>query len=69
MGADLLDVERATDHGLESVVADTRFGDVKLLVAQVPDARRETQAQKVLQHKDMIGKAAEGVVPILESSS
>nr|QIQ10641.1 hypothetical protein HKOLGJPJ_00042 [uncultured bacterium] len=57
MGADMFDVERATDHRLECVIDGVAFRDVELSVAQVADARRETEAQQVHQPEDVIGEA------------
>ena len=57
MGADVLDVERAADHGLQCVIGGIAFRDVELGVAQVADARREAEAQQVHQREDVIGEA------------
>ncbi len=40
MGADVLDVERAADHGFQRVIGGVALRDVELGVAQVADARR-----------------------------
>ena len=41
MGADVLDVERAADHGFQRVIGGIALRDIELGVAQVADARRE----------------------------
>ncbi len=45
MGADVLDVERAADHGFQRVIGGVALRDVELGVAQVADARREAEAR------------------------
>ncbi len=57
MGADVLDVERAADHGFQRVIGGVALRDVELGVAQVADARREAEAQEVHQGEDVIGEA------------
>jgi hypothetical protein len=67
MGADVLDVERATDHRLERVIGGIALGDVELGVAQVVDARREAETEQVHQGKDMIGEARRVGVVFLDA--
>jgi len=67
MGADVLDVERAANHRLQSVIGGFALGDVELGVAQVADARRETEAKQVHQRKDVIGEARRVGVVLLDA--
>ncbi len=69
MGADVLDVERAADHGFQRVIGGVALRDVELGVAQVADARREAEAQEVHQGEDVIGEARRvGVMPSIRKS-
>ena len=56
MGADVLDVERAADHGFQRVIGGVALRDVELGVAQVADARGEAEAQEVHRGEDVIGE-------------
>ncbi len=66
MGADVLDVERAADHGFQRVIGGVALRDVELGVAQVADARREAEAQEVHQGEDVIGEARRVGVMLLD---
>ncbi len=67
MGADVLDVERAADHGVSArVIGGVALRDVELGVAQVADARREAEAQEVHQGEDVIGEARRVGVMLLD---
>ena len=67
MKAYLLDVQRAADHGLESIVGDVSFGDVQFGFSQIADARSEAEAEQVHQGEDMIGKAGRIGVVLLDA--
>ncbi|OJY10839.1 MAG: hypothetical protein BGO99_05745 [Nitrosospira sp. 56-18] len=66
MIADVFDVERAADHGLERVISSFALGDVNLGVAQVTEAWREAEPQQVHQAKDVIGEACRVGVVLLD---
>ncbi len=66
MGADVLDVERAADHGFQRVIGGVALRDVELGVAQVADARREAEAREVHQGEDVIGEARRVGVMLLD---
>ena len=67
MGTDMLDVERAADHGLQRVIGSLALRDVELGVAQIADARREAKAQQVHQREDVIGEARRISVVLLDA--
>ena len=66
MGADVLDVERAADHGFQRVIGGVALRDVELGVARVADARREAEAREVHQGEDVIGEARRVGVMLLD---
>ena len=56
MSANSLDVQPvAANHRLECIVGSMALGNEQLGVAQVADARREPESQKVHQAEHMIG--------------
>ena len=67
MGADVLDVERAADHGFQRVIGGVALRDVELGVAQVADARREAEAQEVHQREDVIREPCRVGVVLLDA--
>ena len=67
MGADVLDVERATDHRLERVIGGVALRNVELGVAQVAYTRREAEAQEVHQREDVIGETCRVGVVLLDA--
>lgn len=56
MGADVFDVERATDYRLERAIGGVALGNIERGVAQVANVRREVEAQQVHEPEDVISE-------------
>ncbi len=68
MSANSLDVQPvAANHRLECIVGSIALGNEQLGVAQVADARREPESQKVHQAEHMIGEARRVGVVFLDT--
>ena len=68
MSANSLDVQPvAANHRLECIVGSMALGNEQLGVAQVADARREPESQKVHQAEHMIGEARRVGVVFLDT--
>lgn len=67
MGAHMLDVQSASDHGLQPRIFPNCPGNLQLGIAQIADTRREAESQYMHEREHVVREAGRVRVVLLDA--